>query len=180
MEDRAPPALARLVSPAKAQSSPCTSRLFPGVASANLRAMRLFLIALFSLGFLSQAHAEKRAWTSLDGKSSFEGELMEYNATEVRLKRSADFKTFILPLEKLSAEDQAFVKNLLREDARRSRGAACGRYTPDSVRCAMARSSGGGHDRRVPVTADRAHTGTQFATISGGCFSCLSPMCFSR
>jgi predicted peptidase len=80
--------------------------------------MRLFLIALFSLGILSQADAQKRPWTSSDGKSSFEGELMEYNATEVRLKRSADFKTFILPLEKLSGEDQTFVKNLLREDAR--------------------------------------------------------------
>jgi predicted esterase len=80
--------------------------------------MRLFLIALLSIGFLSQGHAQKRAWTSSDGKSSFEGELMEYNATEVRLKRSADFKTFILPLEKLSTDDQAFVKSLLREDAR--------------------------------------------------------------
>jgi len=80
--------------------------------------MRLFLIALFSIGFLSRAHAEKRSWTSSDGNASFEGELLEYNATEVRLKRSADFRTFILPLGKLSAEDQTFVKNLLREDAR--------------------------------------------------------------
>jgi predicted peptidase len=79
-------------------------------------------LRLFCLSFLfllsGPLHAQKRAWTSSDGKSSFEGELMEYNATEVRLKRSADFKTFILPLEKLSAEDQAFVKNLLREDTR--------------------------------------------------------------
>jgi pimeloyl-ACP methyl ester carboxylesterase len=73
-------------------------------------------------------HAQKRAWTSADGKSSFEGELLEYNATEVRLKRAADFKTFILPLEKLSAADQAFVKNLLREDAR-SAGVKDGPHT---------------------------------------------------
>lgn len=83
--------------------------------------MRPFLIALFSLISLlavSTMAVEKRTWTSSDGKSSFEGELLEYNATEVRIKRAADFKTFVLPLEKLSDPDQAFVKGLLREDAK--------------------------------------------------------------
>lgn len=80
--------------------------------------MRFFLIALLFLGSRLPAHAEKRTWTSADGKSAFEGELLEYNATEVRVKRAADFKTFILPLGKLSETDQAFVKGLLREDAR--------------------------------------------------------------
>jgi predicted peptidase len=70
------------------------------------------------LGSRLPAQAEKRTWTSADGKSAFEGELLEYNATEVRVKRAADFKTFILPLGKLSETDQAFVKGLLREDAR--------------------------------------------------------------
>lgn len=73
---------------------------------------------LFLFSFTLPLHAEKRTWTSSDGKSSFEGELLEYNATEVRVKRAADFKTFILPLEKLSEPDQTFVKGLLREDAR--------------------------------------------------------------
>jgi hypothetical protein len=77
--------------------------------------MRLFLISLLSLGVLllvSPLFAQKRAWTSADGKSSFEGELLEYNATEVRLKRAADFKTFILPHGELVAQgfghDQGF------------------------------------------------------------------------
>jgi len=82
--------------------------------------MRVCLVIILFLfpHLASSAPLEKRTWTSSDGKSSFEGELLEYNATEVRLKRSADFKTFILPLGKLSDADQAFVTNLLREDAR--------------------------------------------------------------
>lgn len=80
---------------------------------------RLLLAVLLSALPLSAAEG-KRTWTSADGKSSFEGELLEYNTTEVRVKRSADFKTFILPLEKLSEPDRAFVKGLLREDVRSS------------------------------------------------------------
>lgn len=79
--------------------------------------LRQLCLCLFFILVLP-VHAGKRTWTSADGKSSFEGELLEYNASEVRVKRSADFRTFVLPLGKLSGEDQAFVKNLLREDAR--------------------------------------------------------------
>lgn len=43
---------------------------------------------------------------------------MEFSATEVRIKRAADFQTFKVPLDKLSEPDQAFVKGLLREQAR--------------------------------------------------------------
>lgn len=89
--------------------------------------MRLFLIALFFTGFLTPVRAEKRTWTSADGASSFEGELIEYSETEVRIKRSADFKTFVLPLAKLSSVDQDLVKALLREDAR-SAGAKASPY----------------------------------------------------
>jgi pimeloyl-ACP methyl ester carboxylesterase len=82
----------------------------------------MFARALLTLSFLSllilPASAEKRAWTSADGKSTFEGELMEFSATEVRIKRAADFQTFKVPLEKLSETDQAYVKGLLREQAR--------------------------------------------------------------
>jgi hypothetical protein len=46
--------------------------------------------------------------------------LLEYNPAEVRVKRTADFKTFILPLGKLSEPYQAYIKGLLREDARSS------------------------------------------------------------
>lgn len=77
------------------------------------------VFTLFLISFLaSSLQAEKRAWTSADGKSTFEGELMEFSATEVRIKRTADFQTFKVPLDKLSETDQAYVKGLLREQAR--------------------------------------------------------------
>lgn len=77
------------------------------------------VFTLFLVSFLaSSLQAEKRAWTSADGKSTFEGELMEFSATEVRIKRTADIQTFKVPLDKLSETDQAYVKGLLREQAR--------------------------------------------------------------
>lgn len=83
---------------------------------------RMVARALLTLSFLSllilPASAQKRAWTSADGRSTFEGELMEFSATEVRIKRTADFQTFKVPLDKLSETDQAYVKGLLREQAR--------------------------------------------------------------
>jgi predicted esterase len=93
--------------------------------------MRSFiLVLLLSISAaLSQADPIKRSWTSADGASSFEGELMEYTAEEVRIKRSADFKTFVLPLGKLGETDQAFVKGLLREQ-RRDEGTKEGPFAP--------------------------------------------------
>ena len=64
------------------------------------------------------AGAEKRLWTSADGRASFEGELIEFNKAEVKIKRAADFQVFKLPLDKLSAADQAVVRGLLREEER--------------------------------------------------------------
>ncbi len=58
---------------------------------------------------------EKRAWTSADGASSFPGELLEFSATEVKIKRSTDFRIFKMPVEKLSQEDQAHILGLVRE-----------------------------------------------------------------
>ncbi|MBK8091685.1 MAG: prolyl oligopeptidase family serine peptidase [Verrucomicrobiaceae bacterium] len=68
-----------------------------------------------------------RTWTSSDGKSKFEGNLLEFSETEVRIRRSADFNQFKLPLDKLSAEDQAHVRGLLREK-RRDAGLTEGSY----------------------------------------------------
>ncbi|MCB1204037.1 MAG: prolyl oligopeptidase family serine peptidase [Verrucomicrobiae bacterium] len=82
--------------------------------------MRLPVLLCLALALSSSAFAQKRTWTSSDGKSSFEGELLEYNATEIRVKRAADFKTFILSLDKLSEADKTFVTGLLREDSRSS------------------------------------------------------------
>ena len=59
-----------------------------------------------------------RAWTSADGKSKFEGNLMEFSEKEVRIRRSADFNQFKVPLDRLSAEDQAYIRGLLREQRR--------------------------------------------------------------
>ena len=61
---------------------------------------------------------EKRMWTSADGKASFEGELVEFTAAEVKIKRAKDFQVFKLPLDKLSAADQTVVRGLLRDEAR--------------------------------------------------------------
>lgn len=72
----------------------------------------LLLLAAFSPA------AERRTWTSADGQSTFEGELLEFTADEVKIKRAADFQIFKLPLAKLSAADQTHVRGLLREQAR--------------------------------------------------------------
>ncbi len=62
--------------------------------------------------------ADTRTWTSAEGASSFEGELLEFDDTQVKIKRSADFQIFPVPLEKLSTADQTFVRGLLREQVR--------------------------------------------------------------
>lgn len=64
------------------------------------------------------ASAESRTWTSADGAATFEGELLEFDETTVKIKRASDFRIFPLPLEKLSEVDQTFVRGLLREQAR--------------------------------------------------------------
>lgn len=82
-------------------------------------ALPLALVAT-SLLLVAQLPAapERRTWTSADGKASFEGELVEFSASEVKIKRAADFQIFKLPLDKLSAADQTHVRNLLRDQAR--------------------------------------------------------------
>jgi pimeloyl-ACP methyl ester carboxylesterase len=69
-------------------------------------------------GWVTVQAGEKRAWTSADGKASFEGELMDFSAEEVKIKRAVDQQIFKLPLAKLSAADQDVVRGLLRERAR--------------------------------------------------------------
>lgn len=79
------------------------------------------------LALASLAHAEPRSWTSSDGKSSFQGELLEFTDTEVKIKHSGNFQIFKLPLERLSAADQTHVRGLLRE-RRRDDGLKSGAY----------------------------------------------------
>ena len=76
----------------------------------------LILILLVALFGCSAIHAEIiRKWTSADGAASFEGELLEYSETEVRIQRTADRNTFKLPLDKLSQADRDFVMELVAE-----------------------------------------------------------------
>lgn len=80
---------------------------------------RLPLFFCLSLVMLAQPlMAASRVWTSSDGKSKFEGELVEFSETEVKIKRAKDFQIFRVPLEKLSAADQKEVQTLLHTRAK--------------------------------------------------------------
>ena len=86
----------------------------------------LFIALACSLIQLSFAQ-EIRKWTSSDGSASFEGELLEFSETEIRIKRVRDRKTFKLPLNKLSRADQDFVLAMVA-DKRRDTAVADGPY----------------------------------------------------
>ncbi|MDZ4289090.1 MAG: prolyl oligopeptidase family serine peptidase [Prosthecobacter sp.] len=59
--------------------------------------------------------AAPRGWTSSDGKSAFQGDLIEFTETEVKIKRLPDFQIFKVALERLSDADQKYINGLLRE-----------------------------------------------------------------
>lgn len=88
----------------------------------------LFRLALCGLVF-SASHAVEppREWTSSDGKSKFQGDLIEFSDKDVKIRRRSDFNQFRLPLEKLSKEDQDYIRSLLREK-RRDAGLKEGAY----------------------------------------------------
>ena len=88
----------------------------------------LFHLTAFCLLLASaQAADPPRQWTSSDGKSKFMGTLVEFSEKEVKVKRSSDFNQFRLPLDKLSKEDQDYIRSLLREK-RRDAGLKEGAY----------------------------------------------------
>ena len=76
-----------------------------------------FVVLLFALCLSSAVSAAPRSWTSSDGKS-FQGDLVEASEKEVKIKRATDFQIFKLPVERLSAEDQEFVRGVVREQWR--------------------------------------------------------------
>lgn len=87
-----------------------------------------FCLATFILLLVcTQAAEPPRQWISSDGKSKFMGTLVEFSEKEVKVKRSSDFNQFRLPLEKLSKEDQDYIRSLLREK-RRDAGLKEGAY----------------------------------------------------
>jgi len=58
-----------------------------------------------------------REWTAADGRK-MSAELIEYDGTEIRLKRSSDFQVIKVPLTAFSAEDKKFVLDMVRERKR--------------------------------------------------------------
>jgi len=88
------------------------------------------LLRFLALGLLltsTQAADSPRQWTSSDGKSKFMGNLVEFSDKEVKIRRSTDFNQYRLPLDKLSKEDQDYIRGLLREK-RRDAGLKEGAY----------------------------------------------------
>jgi len=83
----------------------------------------LFLSVIF-LGLASAALPPKstatlkisRTWKSTDGRA-IEAELLEFDASEIRIKRSSDLQIMKVPLSAFSKEDRDYVGSLLHERA---------------------------------------------------------------
>ena len=79
--------------------------------------MKYFLPALLLATALPQADAAPRSWTSNDGKT-LQADLVEAGEKEIKLRLASNFQIVKLPLERLSAEDQKFVMDIVREQWR--------------------------------------------------------------
>ncbi|HRH99374.1 MAG TPA: alpha/beta hydrolase-fold protein, partial [Prosthecobacter sp.] len=91
--------------------------------------MNAFL-RLAALGLLlsgAQAATTPREWTSSDGKSKFQGDLIEFTDKEVKIRHRSNFNQYRLTLDRLSKEDQDYIRSLLREK-RRDEGLKQGVY----------------------------------------------------
>ena len=80
-------------------------------------ALLLFLaVGIHSISFGTGTENPKivRNWKSADGRE-LKGELLEFDAKEIKLKRASDFQVIKVPLDKFSAEDRAFVAGLVHE-----------------------------------------------------------------
>ena len=75
----------------------------------NPQTKPFFTILLCVLLAALSAHA--RTWTSADGKSTFEGELIEYHAKTGQVTVNRGGKTVTFKEQMLSAGDIAFLKN---------------------------------------------------------------------
>ncbi len=84
-----------------------------------LQSMKLFSLLLGAsllFCFDLQAEYDSRTWTSAEGRM-FEGALQEASETSVLVRRS-DGRKFPIPLESLSSEDQAYVRQVLADEVR--------------------------------------------------------------
>ncbi|MFZ4595618.1 MAG: prolyl oligopeptidase family serine peptidase [Verrucomicrobiaceae bacterium] len=80
---------------------------------------KLFLcLGLVVVSSLQAAPASKitRTWKSADGRE-MQADLLEFNADEVRLKRTADLQAIKVPLTALGAKDRKYIAGLLHEEA---------------------------------------------------------------
>jgi len=80
---------------------------------------KLFLcLSLVVVSSLQAAPAAKitRTWKSADGRE-MQADLLEFNADEVRLKRTADLQAIKVPLTALGSEDRKYIAGLLHEQA---------------------------------------------------------------
>ncbi|MDI1314249.1 prolyl oligopeptidase family serine peptidase [Prosthecobacter sp.] len=80
----------------------------------------LYILACGLLLTSAVAADPPRQWTSSDGKSKFMGNLVEFTDKEVKIRRSTDFNQYRVALDKLSKEDQTYIRSLLREKRRDS------------------------------------------------------------
>ncbi|MEM6917007.1 MAG: prolyl oligopeptidase family serine peptidase, partial [Verrucomicrobiota bacterium] len=85
-----------------------------------MKPLLFVLLLALSSSFLTVevSASEVRTWTSSDGSSSFEGELLEFSGDGVRIQRVSDRKTFQLPLDRLSEADREFVEGLIADERR--------------------------------------------------------------
>ncbi|WP_158261133.1 MULTISPECIES: PQQ-binding-like beta-propeller repeat protein [Pirellulaceae] len=76
---------------------------------------RAITALVISVGmFAALAWAESRNWTDSTGQFNIEAEFVEYSQGDVTLKKS-DGETIVVPMNKLSKADQAWIRALLRE-----------------------------------------------------------------
>jgi predicted esterase len=79
---------------------------------------QILLLPLLTFAFQGLLAAAPRAWKSSDGGASFQGTLESADETNVKIKRASDFKTFTFPIEKLSPDDQTYVRGIVNEQRR--------------------------------------------------------------
>ncbi len=77
----------------------------------------LVALVISFVGSLGFSQNENRAWTSSDGKSSFQGRLTSATDTSVKV-RHQNGQTFDLPLEKISQVDRDYVATYLKGQLR--------------------------------------------------------------
>ena len=77
--------------------------------------LSLWTVMIVFVALSLRVLAEDRTWTDREGKFQIEAMLLDFDGTDVKLKRKDDGKTLSIALEKLSLPDQAYVKKTMTE-----------------------------------------------------------------